>query len=113
MACSHLRVLLVLQVLVDGRVEVLGVALVDAVDLPLRLDLHVLLGQDELADGLKVGNVYRDLKKKMNLILSPKTLRQVSFFNLQSASCWLDSSNRETAQSPDVRLDHHNGSIYM
>lgn len=52
-----------LQVLVDGRVEVLGVALVDAVDLPLRLDLHVLLGQDELADGLKVGNVYRDLKQ--------------------------------------------------
>lgn len=42
------------EVLVDGGVEVLGVALVQAVDLPPGLDLHVPLGQDELADGLSV-----------------------------------------------------------
>lgn len=52
--CSHLRVLLVFEVLVDGGVEVLGVALVQAVDLPPGLDPHVPLGQDELADGLSV-----------------------------------------------------------
>lgn len=40
---SHLRVLLVLQVLVDGGVEVLGVALVEAVGLPFLLDLNVPL----------------------------------------------------------------------
>lgn len=51
--CSHLRELLVLQVLVDGGVEVLGIALVDAVDLSLLLDLHVPLSQDELTNGLK------------------------------------------------------------
>lgn len=48
----HLWVLLVLEVLVDGGVEVLGVALVKTVDLPLLLDLHVSLSQDELANGL-------------------------------------------------------------
>lgn len=53
MGRSHLRVLLVLEVLVDGGVEVLGVALVQTVDLALRLDLHVPLSQDELADGLQ------------------------------------------------------------
>lgn len=42
------------EVLVDGGVQVLGVALVDAVDLPPGLDPHVPLGQDELADGLSV-----------------------------------------------------------
>lgn len=41
-----------LEVLVNGGVEVLGVALVETVDLPLLLDLHVPLSQDELADGL-------------------------------------------------------------
>lgn len=50
---SYLWVLLVLQVLVDGGVEVLGVTLVEAVDLPFLLDLYVPLNQDELADGLK------------------------------------------------------------
>lgn len=53
MGQAHLRVLLVLEVLVDGGVEVLGVALIQAVDLALGLDLHVPLGQDELADGLR------------------------------------------------------------
>lgn len=52
MGRSHLRVLLVLEVLIDGGVEVLGVALVQTVDLALRLDLHVPLSQDELANGL-------------------------------------------------------------
>lgn len=52
MGRSHLRVLLVLEVLVDGGVEVLGVALVQTVDLALGLDLHVPLSQDELANGL-------------------------------------------------------------
>lgn len=42
------------EVLVDGGVEVLGVALVQAVDLPSGLDPHVPLDQDELADGLRV-----------------------------------------------------------
>lgn len=50
---SHLWVLLVLQVLVDGGVEVLGVTLVEAVNLPFLLDFNVPLNQDELADGLK------------------------------------------------------------
>lgn len=49
--------LLVLEVLVDGGVEVLGVALVQTVDLPLLLDLHVPLSQDELADGLTKSSV--------------------------------------------------------
>lgn len=49
--------LLVLEVLVDGGVEVLGVALVKTVDLPLLLDLHVPLSQDELADGLTKSSV--------------------------------------------------------
>lgn len=42
-----------LQVLVDGGVEVLGVTLVQAVDFSFLLDLNVPLGQDELADGLR------------------------------------------------------------
>lgn len=46
-----------LEVLVDGGVEVLGVALVKTVDLPLLLDLHVPLSQDELADGLTKSSV--------------------------------------------------------
>jgi len=50
---SNLRILLVLEVLVDGGVEVFGVALVQTVDLSPRLHLHVLLRQDELADGLQ------------------------------------------------------------
>lgn len=45
-----------LEVLVDGGVEVLGVALVQAVDLPLRLDFHVPLSQDELAEALRDDN---------------------------------------------------------
>ena len=53
---SHLWILLVLQVLIDGRVEVFGVALVQAVDLSFRLDLHVPLAEDELTDGLKQEN---------------------------------------------------------
>ena len=54
---SHLWVLLVLEVLVDGGVEVLGVALIKTVDLPLLLDLHVPLNQDELTDGLRDTNI--------------------------------------------------------
>lgn len=46
-----------LEVLVDGGVEVFGIALVYAVDLPLLLDLHIPLSQDELADALKNTNV--------------------------------------------------------
>ena len=49
----YLRVFLLLQVLCDIWVEVLGVALVQAVDLPLFLDLHILVHQDELSDGLR------------------------------------------------------------
>lgn len=70
---AHLRVLLVLEVLVDGGVEVLGVALVEAVDLPLGLDPHVPLGQDELADGLSVksgedvGQVKKKKKNRVNI----------------------------------------------
>lgn len=40
------------EVFIDGGVKVLGVALVQTVDLPLGLDLHAPLSQDELADGL-------------------------------------------------------------
>lgn len=57
MGRAHLGVLLVLEVLVDGGVEVLGVALIKTVDLPPFLDLHVLLSQDELADRLTNTNV--------------------------------------------------------
>lgn len=46
-----------LEVFVDGGVEVLGVALVKTVDLSLRLDLHIPLSQDELTDGLRNTNV--------------------------------------------------------
>lgn len=53
LVCSHLWVLLVLEVLVDRGIEVLGIALIQAVNLSLLLDLHVPLSQDELADGLK------------------------------------------------------------
>lgn len=53
MTCSHRRVLLVLQVLVDGGMEVLGVALVQTVDLSPRLDRHVPLSEDELTNGLR------------------------------------------------------------
>lgn len=62
----YLGVLLVFEVLVDGGVEVLGVALVEAVDLPLGLDPHVPLGQDELANGLgvKSGEDMRPMKNK-------------------------------------------------
>lgn len=42
-----------LQVLVDGGVEVLGVTLVQAVDFSFLLDPNVPLSQDELADGLR------------------------------------------------------------
>lgn len=40
------------EVFIDGGVEVLGVALVQTVDLPLGLDPHAPFSQDELADGL-------------------------------------------------------------
>lgn len=50
---GHLGVLLVLQVLVDGGVEVLSVALVQAVDFSSGFDGHAPLSQDELADGLR------------------------------------------------------------
>lgn len=42
-----------LEVLVDRGMEVLGIALIQAVNLSLLLDPHVPLSQDELADGLK------------------------------------------------------------
>lgn len=60
-----------LEVLVDGGVEVLGVALVKTVDLPLRLDLHVPLSQDELTDGLRNTNVmvrWDKLETRLNLL---------------------------------------------
>lgn len=51
-ARSYLGVLLVFEVFIDGGVEVLGVALVQTVDLPLGLDPHAPFSQDELADAL-------------------------------------------------------------
>lgn len=48
----YLRKLLLLQILRDGRLKVFGVAFVQAVDLAPLFDLHVLVHQDEFADGL-------------------------------------------------------------
>lgn len=82
---THLGVLLVFEVLVDGGVEVLGVALVEAVDLPLGLDPHVPLGQDELADGLSVksGEDERQVKKKKNRVNIERRFREGDFLRFE------------------------------
>lgn len=59
LAVVYLWVLLVFEVFIDGGVEVLGVALIQTVDLPLWLDLDIPLSQDELANGL--------LRKQLNI----------------------------------------------
>lgn len=57
-----------LQVLVDGGVEVFGVALVQTVDLSFWLDLHISFSQDELAKGLKKSNTkYRCHNPRKNI----------------------------------------------
>lgn len=56
-SAGHLWELLLLQILRHGRLKVHGVALVQAVDLPSLVDLHVTVDQDEFADGLKERNV--------------------------------------------------------
>lgn len=65
-----------LQVLVDGGVEVFGVALVQTVDLSLLLDLHIPLGQDELTDGLmkkKFDLRVKTVQKMKNIMLFEET----------------------------------------
>lgn len=59
LAVVYLWVLLVFEVFIDRGVEVLGVALIQTVDLPLWLDLDIPLSQDELANGL--------LRKQLNI----------------------------------------------
>lgn len=58
-----------LEVLVDGGVEVLGVALINTVDLPLLLDLHVPVSQDELADGLRNKTVMLEQITRLDLLI--------------------------------------------
>ena len=50
---AHLRKLLLLEVLCDVWVEVLGVALIQTVNLPLLLHLDVTVYQDEFPNGLQ------------------------------------------------------------
>lgn len=50
-----------LQILIDRRVEVLGVALVQTVDLSFWLDLHISLSEDELSNSLTEKKTYMDL----------------------------------------------------
>lgn len=49
---THWRELFPLDVLSDGRVKVLGIALVKAVDVTSLLDLHILVHQNEFSNGL-------------------------------------------------------------
>lgn len=41
-----------MDILSDGRVKVLGIALVKAVDVTSLLDLHILVHQNEFSNGL-------------------------------------------------------------
>lgn len=49
---THWRELFPLDILRDGRVKVLGIALINAVDVTFLLDLHILIHHYEFSNGL-------------------------------------------------------------
>lgn len=51
-ALTHRGELLPLDVLGDGGLELPGIALIEAVDVPFFLDFHIPVHQNELSNGL-------------------------------------------------------------
>ena len=49
---THRRELFPLDIFIDWRVKVLGIALIKAVDVTFLLDLHILVHHNEFSNGL-------------------------------------------------------------